>query len=107
MTRASDSLEPLGLPDGFTVLVPPLVLLLVCMLTTRVSHLFMRLFRIHLCYLLKFDPTCDRPELFYLITQSRVTSIVSLMECLCYARLSNGTAPAGKPVKRRYILWMP
>jgi hypothetical protein len=75
MTRASDSLEPLGLPDGFTVLVPPLVLLLVCMLTTRVSHLFMRLFRIPLCYLLKFDPTCDRPELFYLITQSRALAL--------------------------------
>ena len=71
ITRASDSLEPLGLLDGFTVLVAPMVLLLVCMLSIRVPHLFMRLFRIPLCYLPKFDPTCDRPELFYLITQSR------------------------------------
>jgi len=30
MTRASDNNEPLGLPHGFTVLVHPLVLLLVC-----------------------------------------------------------------------------
>jgi len=71
MTRASDSLEPLGLPYGFSVLVQSLVLLLVCMLTTRVSHLFMWFFRIPLCYLLKPDSTRDRPEQFYLLVQSR------------------------------------
>jgi len=33
--------------------------------------------------------------------------MVNRIECLCYARLSNGTAPAGKPVRRRYMLWTP